>query len=135
MLRRFALSYFGGAVGAVVSSLALWVAGLADLTAMLGVALAPALTWHWLSRRIFWGSLWGLGHPMVVRMGYSPVRAGLLLSLAPSAAELLYFLPRAGEAPLGVSLGPLTPLVVLAANALWGWTLARTVVATGEGRG
>ena len=132
MLRRLAVSYFGGAVGAVVSSLCLWVAARAGLLAMLGVAMEANLTWAWLSTRILWGGIFGLGFPLVARMRSSVTRAGLLLSLAPSTAQLFYFLPRSGAGLLGVDLGPLTPLVVLAANAVWGWALARVVIATGE---
>lgn len=132
MLRRLAVSYFGGAVGAVVASLFLWVTAQAGLLAMLGVAISPKLTWTWLSTRILWGGIWGLGYPLVARMRSRPTRAGLLLSLAPSIAQLFHFLPRGGHGLLGVNLGPLTPLVVLAVNAVWGWALARVVIATGE---
>jgi hypothetical protein len=131
VLRRLAAGYFGGAVGAVVASLALWVAAQAGLLAELGVDLNPPLSWAWLSPRILWGGLWGLAIPLVLRRGLSPVRAGLLLSLAPSLAQLFYFFPQRGANLLGVSHGPLTPLVVLAANAIWGWTLARVVLAVG----
>lgn len=132
MVRRVALAYLGGSVGGLVSALALWVAGRAELTALLGVAIAPALGWSWISRRILWGGIWGLAYPAVLRMRYRPMPSALLLSLGPSLAELLYFLPRRGHSLLGVSLGLLTPLVVLATNAIWGWTLARVVAAGGE---
>jgi hypothetical protein len=131
VLRRLSAGYFGGAVGAVVSSLAVWIAARAGLLAMLAVDLHPPLTWAWLSPRILWGSLWGLGLPFMLRRGLSPVRAGLLLSLAPSIAQLFYFFPQQGGNLLGVGHGALTPLVVLAVNAIWGWTLARVAVAVG----
>ena len=65
-------------------------------------------------------------------LGLTPVRAGLLLSLAPSAAQLFYFFPMGGAGWLGAELGGLTPLFVLAANAVWGWVLARVIIAAGE---
>jgi hypothetical protein len=132
MFRRIAVSYFGGAVGAVVSSLALWIASRAGLTAMLGVTIAPELTWAWLEPRILWGGIFGLGYPLVRRYAMGPTRAGLALSLVPTAVAFFYFLPRDGQGLLGVTAGPVTPLVVLAANAIWGWTVARTVTAVGE---
>lgn len=132
MLRRVAISYFGGAVAAVINSLALWIAGRAGLTAMLGVALAPDLSWAWLGPRILWGGIFGLAYPLVLRFHSGPTRAGLVLSLLPTGAAFFYFLPRSGRGLLGVSAGPLTPLVVLVANAIWGWALARTVIAAGE---
>jgi hypothetical protein len=132
LLRRLSAAYFAGALGAVVASLALWVASQAGLLERLGVGLDSPLSWAWLSPRILWGGLWGLGFPAVLRRGLSPVRAGLVLSLAPSVAQLFYFFPRHGGQLLGVAHGPLTPLVVLAVNAIWGWTLARVVLAVGE---
>ncbi len=132
MLRRMAVAYFGGSVGALANSLALWLAGRAGLTAMLGVTLSPELTWAWIAPRILWGGIFGLGYPLVLRFHSGPTRAGLALSLVPTAAAFFYFLPRAGRGLLGVSAGPLTPLVVLVANGIWGWALARTFVATGE---
>ncbi len=124
MLRRLGMAYFGGAVGALASSLALWIAGRAGLLALLDVSMSPALSWSWLQPRLLFGSLWGLGYPLVLRRARTPVRAGLLLSLAPSLAQLFYFLPQQGHGMLGVRLGALTCVAVLGANAVWGWTLA-----------
>jgi hypothetical protein len=132
MIRRVGMAYFGGAVGALVSSVALWLAGRAALTAMLGVAISPTLSVAWIEPRILEGGLWGLAYPFLLRRGLPAVRAGLLLSLAPSLAQLFWALPRAGQLMLGVGLGPLTPVVVLIENAIWGWTLARIVIAAGE---
>jgi hypothetical protein len=125
MLRRFGMAYFGGAVGALASSVALWIAARAGLTALLDVSISPSLSWAWLQSRLLFGSLWGLGYPLVLRRARSPVRAGLLLSLAPSLAQLFWFLPDQGHGMLGVKLGALTCVVVLGANAVWGWTLAQ----------
>jgi hypothetical protein len=132
VIRRFSVYYFGGAAGALVNSLLVWLVGAADVTRMIGVAIAPRLTWAWLSHRILWGSLWGLGYFAVARRGLTPVRAGLLLSLAPSTAQLFYFFPTGGAGWLGTELGGLTPLFVLAANAVWGWVLGRVIIAAGE---
>ncbi len=134
MIRRVGMAYFGGAVGALVSSIALWLAGRAALTVMIGVAISPTLSVAWILPRILEGGLWGLAYPFLLRRGIPAVRAGLLLSLAPSMAQLFWTLPRAGQLMLGVGLGPLTPVVVLLTNALWGWTLARVVIAAGESR-
>lgn len=131
MLRRIAAAWFGGAVGALANSIAVWLVSRAGLLAAIGVAIAPALTWHWLAPRLVWGSLWALPFPFLVRSSPSAVRAGLLLSLAPSTAQLLYFFPHTGHGLLGLSLGAATPLVVLAANAVWGVALAWTAVAAG----
>ena len=73
---------------------------------------------------MFAGSLWGLGLVVVRRQIPDLTRAALVLSLAPSAFELFVALPEAGRGMLGTSYGALMPLVVLAANAFWGWLLA-----------
>lgn len=132
MIRRVGMAYFGGAVGALVSSIALWLAGRAALTALIGVSIAPSLTTAWIGPRILEGGLWGLAYPFLLRRGLPPVRSGLLLSLGPSLAELFWIFPRSGHQMLGVDLGPLTPVVVLVENAIWGWILARVVIAGGE---
>jgi hypothetical protein len=134
MVRRLALAYFGGAVGALVASLVLWVAARAAFTTALGVAVAEDLDAQRLQSHILWGGIWGLGFPWVLRRGLTPLRAGLLWSLAPSAAELFFLLPERGYGMLGVELGALMPVVVLAKNGIWGWTLARVTSAGGEAR-
>lgn len=131
MVRRLGMAYFAGAIGALASSLALWIAGRAALTGMIGVSLAPELGVAWLSTRVLQGSLWALLYPWVLSRGLRPVRAGLALSLLPGAVELFHTLPRNGHELLGVDLGPLTPLVVLAGHAIWGWGLARVMIAAG----
>ncbi len=118
-------AYAAGAVAALIASVALWVAGRAELTAAMGVSIAPGLSWRWLAPRLVWGGIWALPFPFIRPRRLSPVRKGLLLSLAPSAAMLFYFLPEAGRGSLGRELGDLTPVVVLATNALWGWSLGR----------
>ena len=125
MLLRLGTAYAAGTVAALVASLALWVAGRAELTAALGVSIAPALSFGWLSRRLVWGGLWALPFPYLPSRRMSPVRKGVLLSLAPSAAQLFYFLPEAGYGTLGRGLGTWTPLVIVLVNLLWGWVLAR----------
>jgi hypothetical protein len=133
MIGRLAAAYFGGAVGALANSLAAWLLGRAGIFAAMGVSLRPAFTWEWLENRLLWGGLFGLGYPRVKRLGLPPVRTGLLLSLVPTAVQLFYFYPRAGDGLGGLDRGLATPLVSLLLNLLWGWVLARTAVAAGHG--
>lgn len=124
MARRLASAYFAGAVAALAATLALWLLARADLLTAIGVSLAPKLGWGLLAGRVFAGSLWGLG--LVPVRGWIPnlTQAALVLSLAPSAVELFVLMPEAGHRLLGIGHGALTPLVILAANAFWGWLLA-----------
>jgi len=120
-LRRASLAFAAGAVGALASSVALWLAGSAGLTAALGVAVAPALSPAWLHPRLVWGGVWAGLFLLPLWRGRG-LRRGLLLSLAPSAAQLLWLFPQQGRGWLGLELGLLTPAVVLVANAVWGVT-------------
>ena len=128
MVRRLASAYFAGAAAALAASLVLWVAARAGLLEALGVSLQPTLDWPKLAPQILWGSLWALGLPLLRRRMPGLNRPALALALAPALAELFFFLPEAHHQMLGVGLGPLTPVVVLAQWALWGWVLARVVI-------
>ena len=127
MVRRLASAYFAGAAAALAASLVLWVAARADLLEALGVSLQPSLGWRDLAPQILWGSLWALGLPLLRRRMPGLNRPALSLALVPALAELFFFLPAAHHQMLGVGLGPLMPVVVLAQWALWGWVLARVV--------
>ena len=125
MLQRMGAAYFGGALAAMVASIALWITARADLLEAIGVDWQPELSGRWLSGRILWGSLWALGLPFVRRFGFTPMRAALVLSLAPTLMELFYFLPAAGNEMGGQRHGTMMPLVVLTANGVWALVLAR----------
>ena len=50
-----------------------------------------------------------------------PLAKGLVVSFAPTLAQLLWVFPvMAGQGYLGLKLGLLTPLVVVVLNAIWG---------------
>lgn len=118
-LDRAAMCFAAGAFGALISGLAVWAAGAYHLTARLHVHIAPALTADWHYPRIVWGGLWGFLFMLPVLPGRWWVR-GIVLSLAPSAFQLLYLFPHElGHGMFGLGLGLLTPVFVLAANALW----------------
>jgi len=58
---------------------------------------------------------------------------GIILSLVPSAFQLLCMFPReTGHGYFGLGLGTLTPVFVLAANALWGLSAAWLLRMTGR---
>jgi hypothetical protein len=58
---------------------------------------------------------------------------GIVLSLAPSAFQLLYVFPHETDrGVLGLGLGALTPALVLAANAVWGLSAAWLLRMTGR---
>jgi len=125
LLQRLATAYFGGALGAIVNSLAVWLLAEAQLLSAAGIGVHPELTWAWIGKRMLWGSLWGLGYPLVHSLEKSAWKAGLLLSLAPTAAQLFYFYPQSGSGMAGLEAGNLTPVLVLLSNGLWGWVVSQ----------
>ncbi len=131
MVRRLAMAYFAGAVGALIASFVLWLLAGAKISDE-AVGLVPGLSWSWIERRLLWGSLFGMGYPLVRRRGFTPVRSGLVLSLLPSIIQLVLLMPLDNQGFLGLSLGGLTPLLVLSTNALWGWALARIMISAGH---
>jgi hypothetical protein len=130
-LDRAAVSFASGAFGALVNSLVVWVAGQYGLTARIGLAIAPALTASWLYPRLVWGGLWGFLFLLPLRRSWW--LRGLVVSLAPSAFQLLYIFPHVtGQGLLGLRLGAPMPVFVLAANAVWGLAAAGLLRATGR---
>jgi hypothetical protein len=117
--RSLSLCFAAGAVGGLANSLALWAGGRLGLQAALGVAIAPALTPGFLYPRLVWGGLWGA--LFLLPVAGSALRRGLLLGLAPALFQLFVVFPYwQGRGWLGVELGALTPVVVIAANLVWG---------------
>jgi hypothetical protein len=119
LLRKSSILFALGAFGGLVTAAVIWIAGLAGVTGLFGVAIAPPLTAEFVYPKIVWGGLWGwLGFlPLMVR-GW--VSRGILISLVPTAVAWFYFLPADGAGLLGLSLGLLTPLVVLGFTMVWG---------------
>jgi hypothetical protein len=137
MLRKLAGPYAAGALAALLTSLVLWIAVRAKLGALVDVQMGKlfpgGLEPHSLGWHVLEGSLFALALPLLRGRGLTPMRAALAVSLLPSLRELFLQLPSAGYGMLGVQLGALTPVVVLAANALWGCFLGVLVGRTGGG--
>ncbi|MFH1033782.1 MAG: hypothetical protein V1806_04685 [Pseudomonadota bacterium] len=119
--REMSVAFAAGGLGGLINGLGLWMAGQAGVTAALGVKIAPALTPGYLYPKVVWGGLWGLLFLLPLLRRGSWVASGLWASLGPSLVQLLYIFPVVAHKGLGgQQLGLLTPVVVLAANALWG---------------
>jgi hypothetical protein len=119
-MKKVLLAYAAGGLGAVLSSLVIWLFGQYGINQSLGVAIAPSLTGHWLYPRIVWGGLWGFLFLLPWLSGKTLSR-GLLLSLFPTAVQLLVIYPyHSYQGIAGLELGLLTPVLVLFFNAIWG---------------
>jgi len=116
--------FSAGCVGGLANSVTVWLCGKYGLTYALGVKIAPALTPYWLYPRIIWGGIWGAMF-LLPFLKSKPLSRGLLFSLAPTAYQLYYVFPyMTNKGVMGLKLGTLTPLFVLAFNAVWGITAA-----------
>lgn len=131
MLRRLSLAFSAGAFAALLASVFFWALGHFGVMARLQVALAPALTPHWLYPRVVLGGLWGL--LLMLPLARGPVLRGLLIALPPTALQLLWIFPfQTGQGWGGMELGLLTPLVILAVNLVWAWTAVIWARITGQ---
>ncbi|MEQ8757869.1 MAG: hypothetical protein RID09_30735 [Coleofasciculus sp. G1-WW12-02] len=132
-IRQLSLYLTAGAIGALVNSLAVWIAGSIGLTTVLGAQIAPTLTPNWLYPRLTWGAIWGLLFFVPLKItGNARKRIiwqGLIVSLGPTLAQLLYFFPTGSKGFLGLQLGITTPLFVIVFNAIWGIVAAAWIVA------
>jgi hypothetical protein len=128
------ICFAGGLFGGLVNSFLLWVAGVYGWTAALDVNLAPQWTLAWLYPRLVWGGLWGLLFlPRILANSF--FWRGLLLSLPPTLVQLLVVFPeQMGSGLWGLNLGNLTPVVVVVANAVWGWAAALWVLLADDDR-
>jgi hypothetical protein len=132
-LKNLSLVFAAGVWGALWNSLAVWFLGLIHFTTALGVHIAPRLTPAFLYPRLVWGGLWGFLFLLPLGRLSFP-RRGLLFSLGPTLAQLLWVFPlKAHKGYGGLELGLLTPAFVLFFNAIWGlaaglwlqWTRSR----------
>lgn len=57
--RQLSLVFASGCFGGVLNAVVVWLFGRAELTAELGVKIAPALTPAYLYQRMVWGGIWG----------------------------------------------------------------------------
>lgn len=118
--RQLSLAFAAGVVGALANSAFLWAAAATGLTEALGVRIAAPFTSAWLQPRILSGGIWGLLF-LLPLASQRWVAQGLALSLLPSLVQLFVIFPqRTSAGMLGTGLGSLTPVVVVAANAVWG---------------
>ncbi|MGD9659947.1 MAG: hypothetical protein AB7U63_01610 [Porticoccaceae bacterium] len=124
MFRNSLICFAAGSLGAVISSLVIWLFGQYGINQSLGVAMAPSLTTYWLYPRIVWGGLWGFLF-LLGWFGSRTLQRGLVFSLFPTAVQLFYIFPyETYQGMAGHKLGLLTPLLVLFFNAIWGLTTA-----------
>ena len=132
LLKSATLVFGAGSLGGLANSLTLWLLGGYGITASLGVRLAPTLTPAWLYPRLIWGGIWGCLF-LLPLLRSKPFKRGLLLSLGPTLVQLFFVFPyHTRHGTMGMGLGALMPVFVIALNALWGIVAALWLRLTGE---
>jgi len=119
MLTKLNSAFAAGVLGGLANSIIVWFFGAAGIAGALGVMISPALSPKWLYPRLVWGGLWGFLFLIPV-MKRSVALRGLICSIAPSFVMLFIIFPKMGKGFYGLSLGTLTPVMVLFYNAIWG---------------
>ena len=118
--RMLSLVFASGCFGGLLNAVVVWLFGRAEITARLGVKIAPGLTPAYLYQRMVWGGIWGFLF-LIPAFKNRPLSQGLLFSLGPTIVQLLVIFPNyLNKGMLGLDLGTLTPLFVLFFNAVWG---------------
>ncbi len=111
-----------GALGGVTNSFVVWSLGALGITPVLGFAMAPALTFEWLFRRVFASALWGCIFIFPVYEN-DPIRKGIVLSILPWLSSVLVVFPlRMDVGFFGLGFGLGTPIWTFFFAAIWGVT-------------
>jgi hypothetical protein len=118
--RKLSLVFASGCLGGILNAVVVWLFGRAEITAELGVKIAPSLTPAYLYQRTVWGGIWGLLF-LIPAFKNRPLSQGLLFSLGPTIVQLFVIFPNyLNKGMLGLDLGAFTPAFVLFFNATWG---------------
>ncbi len=126
-MKNVLICFAAGCLGALANSIIVWLFGDMGISRQLGVAIAPHLSADWLYPRIVWGGIWGFLF-LLPLLRSKLLSRGFVLSLAPTAMQLLYFFPvQAHKGIGGIELGLLTPVLVVFFNWVWGVVAALTL--------
>ena len=121
MFRKILLVIIAGILGGLANSVGVWATGVLGINHALGFNMAPAITMPWLIPRLVSSGLWGLLFFLPFWKD-SPIRKGIVLSIAPLTMMLLVFFPKMGAGILGLNLGPGAPFFAVFFTMVWGVT-------------
>lgn len=122
--RNLSLTFASGCIGGFLNSITVWLFGLAGITGLFNVQIAPTLTAPWLYPRIVWGGIWGFLFILPFFQN-KYLYKGILLSLLPTLIQLFIVFPlKANKGIIGAELGSFTFIFVLFFNFIWGITTA-----------
>lgn len=126
-MKKVLFFFAAGCLGALANSVAVWLFGYLGVAKAVGVSISPALTANWLYPRIVWGGIWGILF-LLPLLNSKPFSKGAVLSIFPTIFQLFFVFPyQAKKGMAGIELGVFTPVVVLAANWVWGVVTSLTI--------
>ena len=116
------LQVFGaGAIGGLLQTLLILVVSELGLFTLFQLPLKFEFNLVWFYQRITWGGLWGLLFLIPLLLSVPQWKRGLVLGIVPALASLFIFLPfKDGHGYLGLNLGVMMPVVVVAFGLIWG---------------
>lgn len=130
LLRNLSLAFTGGAIGAFVDSVNIWLMGTSGISDIIGISMKPTFTTPWLYKRMIWGGIWMLLLVLPILKNRICLR-GILFSLAPSSMMIFIVLPAMKPGDFGTGFGMMMPAVVLLLNFIYG-TVASTWYTLGK---
>jgi hypothetical protein len=117
--------FAAGCLGALVQCLVMWLFSRYGITHSLHVSLPGSIAPTWLYPRIVWGGLWGFLFLLPI-LTSSIFARSFVIALIPAGVQLFVIYPLyEGKGVAGLSLGLLTPFLVL--FFYWIWALATTI--------
>ena len=117
--------FAAGCFGALIQALVMWLFTRYGVMHSLHVGIAGSVAPAWLYPRIVWGGLWGFLFLLPI-MSSSVFARSFVLALIPAGVQLFVIYPiYEGKGIAGLSLGMLTPFVVL--FFWWVWALATAI--------
>lgn len=124
-MKNLLVVFAAGCLGALVQIIAMNLATRYGLIHALHVQLSGSFSPYWVYPRIVWGGLWGFIFLLPILTSSTFMRS-FVLCLIPTAVQLFILYPfYEGKGVAGLSLGMLTPFVVL--FFYWIWALATSL--------
>ena len=120
----FAVCFVSGLLGALFSSLFLWLGGEWGIIQTLGINLSRSIALPALYAPLFAGGLWGLLFFVTVASSRSRrfwIRKSLWVALIPALVDIAYFYPQVQNQGVGgINLGMLMPGLIIVSWLVWG---------------
>lgn len=125
-MKNALLVFAAGCFGALIQCLVMWLFSRYGITHSFHVNLPGSMAPAWLYPRIVWGGLWGFIFLLPIMTSSVFVRS-FVLALIPTGVQLFIIYPLyEGKGIAGLSLGLLTPFLVL--FFYWVWSLATAII-------